>query len=137
LPRRTILAATAMTAALVLPAAASAAEPGYTPTGVSTATGQAESEVHQAPVQTAGCGTPGIMLVQNDSTLRWSLTPIGPTQTRNLLQVPIDPPAKKGDEQDETETEDQIQEREEMMDRLLDMLNRFNRTRDEVAGGIG
>jgi hypothetical protein len=77
------------------------------------------------------------MLVQNDSTLRWSLTPIGPTQTRNLLQVPIDPPAKKGDEQDETETEDQIQEREEMMDRLLDMLNRFNRTRDEVAGGIG
>jgi hypothetical protein len=30
-----------------------------------------------------------------------------------------------------------MQERDELMDRLLDMLNRFNRTRDDVAGGIG
>jgi hypothetical protein len=133
LKRRIILAASAVTVVLVLPAAASAATPGSTPTGVS----QGSGEVQQGTVQTAGCDTPGIVLVQNDSTLRWSLAPVGPVQTRNLLQVPIDPPAKKGDEQDETETEDQMQEREEMMDRLLDMLNRFNRTRDDVAGGIG
>ena len=133
--RRIILAASAVTAALVLPAAASAATPGYTETGVSTA--QGTGEVQQGTVQTAGCDTPGIVLVQNDSTLRWSLAPVGPTQTRNLLQAPVDPPAKKGDEQGETETEDQMQDREELMDRLLDILNRSNRTRDDVAGGIG
>jgi pectate lyase len=133
LKRRIILAASAVTVALVLPAAASAATPGSTPTGVS----QGTAEVQQGTVQTGGCATADIALVQNDATLRWSFAPVGPVQTHNLVQVTVDPPAKKGDEQDETETEDQMREREEMMDRLLDMLNRFNRTRDDVAGGIG
>jgi hypothetical protein len=130
LKRRIILAAGAVTAVLALPAAASAATPGHTPTGVSEGTG----EVQQGTVQTPACGAQGIALVQNDSTLRWSLAPVDLTQARHLLQIPIDPPAK---EQDETETEDRMQERDELMDRLLDMLNRFNRTRDDVAGGIG
>jgi hypothetical protein len=130
LKRRIILAAGAVTAVLALPAAASAATPGHTPTGVSEGTG----EVQQGTVQTPACGAQGIALVQNDSTLRWSLAPVDLTQARHLLQIPIDPPAK---EQDETETEDRMQERDELMDRLLDMLNRFNRTRDAVAGGIG
>jgi hypothetical protein len=89
-------------------------------------------------MQSAVCGTAGIMLVQNDSTLRWSLAPLRPTQTRILVQPPVDPPANKRDEQDdESEAEDRMRERDELMNRLLDRLNRFNQTRDQVAGGIG
>ena len=130
--RRIILAATAVTAALVLPAAASAATPGSTPTGVSTS-GEPPAPTESKVVDPPACGMGDILLTQAGPELRWSLAPLGRTETRTLVTPPVDPPAKDG----ESELEDRLREQRELMDRLNDILNRFNEGRDRVAGGIG
>ena len=126
-----VLSAVAVIAVLVLPAVASAAIPGTTPTGVSSGSEPpppTESKIVDPPA----CGTDGILLTQAGPELRWSLAPLERTETRNLLAAPVDPPSK-GDE----ELQDRLHEQQELMDRLHDMLNRFNEGRDRVAGGIG
>lgn len=127
-----VLSAVAVTAVLALPAAALAATPGTTPTGVSTG-GEPPAPTEGKLLAPTGSGVHDIVLTQAGPEMRWSLAPLGPTETRSLVTPPVDPPSKD----DESELEDQLREQQELMDRLHDMLNRFNEGRDRVAAGIG
>ena len=140
-----VLTAAAVIAAFAAPAAASAASPGSTPAGVSTATGPTapqESQLAGGPKEPVGCADQGVMISQAP-TGRLTITAVPPmvsrTTDRQIVLVPpaIDPPSKGGETESDDNLDDELNDHNELMDRLFDMLNRLSDTQDETARRVG